>query len=126
MPRLSPVEAIGRMGEIAMKNYQDKGWIGFDLDGTLAEYEPGQGISTIGKPIPKMVERLKRHIKQGYEVKIFTARGGNPQQAEMVKEWLRTNKLPDLEVTDRKDYRMVKVYDDRAVVVEANTGKILS
>lgn len=109
-----------------MKNYQDKGWIGFDLDGTLAEYEPGQGIGIIGEPIPKMVERLKRHIKQGYEVKIFTARGADPQQVELIKEWLRTHKLPELEVTDRKDYRMVKAYDDRAVAVEANTGKILS
>lgn len=106
--------------------YRDRGWIGFDLDATLAVHADGAGIRTIGEPIPKMVARLMRHIKEGYEVKIFTARGNDPEQVEMIKEWLRVHKLPDLEVTATKDYRLIRFYDDRAISVEPNTGRIIS
>ncbi len=101
-------------------------WIGFDLDGTLAVWKSGQNILTIGKPIPKMVARLKRYIGQGHRVKIFTARADRKEQVKLIKTWLKDNGLPDLEVTNVKDFMMVKLYDDRAVAVEANTGKILS
>ena len=35
------------------------GWIGVDLDGTLAEYHGWKGSEHIGPPIPLMVERVK-------------------------------------------------------------------
>jgi hypothetical protein len=35
-------------------------WVGVDLDGTLAEYHGFKGPEHIGKPIPKMVARVKR------------------------------------------------------------------
>lgn len=50
-----------------------RGWIGSDLDGTLAHYThwvPGK----IGSPILQHVTRLRRHINDGYEVRIVTAR----------------------------------------------------
>ena len=50
------------------------GWIGVDLDGTLAKYGIWDG--SIGEPIPLMVERVKIWIALGVEVKIFTARVG--------------------------------------------------
>src|SRR5262245_51201727 len=50
------------------------GWIGVDLDRTLAHYDHWRGASHIGEPVPKMLERVKRWIDQGIEVRIFTAR----------------------------------------------------
>lgn len=147
------------------------GWIGVDLDGTLAEYNGWQGIDHIGKPIPKMVNRVKKWLSEGVQVKIFTARlhahgtqliGDHSstineinnlryQYNESVK-----NKQPDstllervssleksmrvdiitpiqdwceehigvrLEVTDRKDFGMTELWDDRAVQIIPNTGE---
>ena len=60
------------------------GWIGVDLDGTLAEhYWPAKGDydpTRIGDPIPMMVERVRGWLAEGREVRVFTARGG-PQRA---------------------------------------------
>jgi hypothetical protein len=60
-----------------------RGWIGFDLDGTLAVYDGWRGADHIGEPIPAMVERLKDHLDNGDEVRIFTARvysDGTPER----------------------------------------------
>ena len=46
------------------------GWIGVDLDGTLAEYHEWVGIHHIGKPIPLMLERVKKWLAQGKDAKI--------------------------------------------------------
>ena len=53
-----------------------RGWIGVDLDGTLAEYNGWQGPANIGAPIPAMVERVKAWLEEGRDVRIFTARVG--------------------------------------------------
>ena len=50
------------------------GWIGVDLDGTLAHYESGQGVGYVGDPIPIMIDRVKRWLAAGKHVKILTAR----------------------------------------------------
>ena len=52
-----------------------RGWIGVDLDGTLAEYHGWNG--SIGKPIAPMVDRVKRWLAEGVEVRIMTARVSN-------------------------------------------------
>lgn len=42
------------------------GWIGVDLDGTLAEYH-GWGNGEIGDPVPAMLERVKKWLAElGY------------------------------------------------------------
>lgn len=33
------------------------GWIGVDLDGTLAKYDQWRGVQHIGDPVPLMVDR---------------------------------------------------------------------
>ena len=48
-------------------------WIGVDLDGTLAQADPGRASST-WKPIPNMMKRVKIWLELGYRVKIVTAR----------------------------------------------------
>ncbi len=50
------------------------GWIGVDLDGTLAEYHGWVSEQHIGAPVPVMVERAKAWVARGVEVRIFTAR----------------------------------------------------
>ena len=47
-------------------------WIGVDLDGTLAEWDGWKGHQHIGKPIPQMVERVKRWLAMDIEVRVFT------------------------------------------------------
>jgi len=50
------------------------GWIGVDLDGTLARHDTTTQFPKIGEPIPKMLERVKQMLNEGYRVKIMTAR----------------------------------------------------
>lgn len=98
-------------------------WFGVDLDGTLAASEGLKNLDTIGKPIPLMMERVKLWIAQGHKVKIMTARASDPNQIPLVKSWIKKHGLPDLEVTNQKDYDMVELWDDRAIQVLPDTGK---
>ena len=106
-----------------------RGWIGVDLDGTLAHYDKWRGDNHIGDPIPEMVARIKAWTQAGQEVRIFTARvsgiGGDRamKYRELIQDWLEAAGLPRLEVTCTKDYQMVELWDDRAVSVVPNTGK---
>lgn len=99
------------------------GWVGVDLDATLAEYNGWRGAENIGKPIPAMLERVKKWIAEGVTVKIFTARASIPEQIPPIHEWLEKHGLPRLEVTNVKDFAMVELWDDRAVQIIPNTGK---
>lgn len=102
-------------------------FIGVDLDGTLAEYEDWHGSSVIGKPVPLMLDRVKKWLAQGKKIKIFTARAANGDKAiRLIKAWLKANGLPSLEVTNQKDHQMIEIWDDNAITVETNTGKILT
>lgn len=103
----------------------DKGWIGVDLDGTLAHYDGWDG-GGIGKPIGPMVERVKAWLEAGTEVRIVTARVSVPDQAEdqvkRIGAWCEEHVGRVLPVTCCKDYAMVELWDDRAVQVIPNTG----
>lgn len=103
-----------------------RGWIGFDLDGTLAEYTHWQGIEHIGAPIKPMVEHLKKYLDNGYVVKIMTARANEPEAIPYIIEWCTEHIGTALPITTQKDYGMIRLYDDRAVAVEHNTGKFFS
>lgn len=104
-----------------------RGWIGVDLDGTLAVYHTGSGLGEIGAPIPAMLARVKKWVAEGQEVRIVTARADPdfPEQEVMIREWCIAQGLPSLAVTVSKDFRMIALYDDRAVQVEANTGRLI-
>lgn len=60
------------------------GWIGYDLDGTLARWGTPDRVTTyvhydvlhIGDPIPKMLAKCRGEIDAGKDVRIFTARVG--------------------------------------------------
>ncbi len=113
------------------------GWIGVDLDGTLAEYDGWKGATHIGKPIAVMVQRVKDWIAEGYEVRIFTARVFCPKSDTpdgvrwkesvdarlAIQDWCRENLGMELMITCEKDYGMIELWDDRCVQVVANTGQ---
>lgn len=113
------------------------GWIAVDLDGTLAGYDKWRGPGHIGEPVPAMVERVKKWLAEGKEVRIFTARVYVPPQftpgywervceAQEAREAIRAYCLQhigqELPITNVKDYAMVEQYDDRAKQVIPNTG----
>ena len=99
------------------------GWIGVDLDGTLAEYGGWIGPDHIGKPIPLMLSRVKKWLSEGREVRIFTARASIPSQVEPIANWCIEHLGVALPVTNVKDFGMIELWDDRAIQVEANTGR---
>ncbi len=101
----------------------DEGWIGCDLDGTLAHDTGWKGPDHIGPPIPEMLERVRNWINQGRRVKIFTARATTPDAIPPIRDWLREQGLPELEITNVKDFECEEIWDDRAVEVVANTGR---
>lgn len=99
------------------------GWIGVDLDGTLAEYGGFKGHGHIGAPIPAMVARVKGWLVQGIEVRIFTARASSPDGVPPITQWCVAHLGADLRVTNQKDHLMIELWDDRAVQVVPNTGR---
>jgi hypothetical protein len=100
-------------------------WIGCDLDGTLAKHLDGKfDPEKIGEPVPAMLRRVKRWLKSGKKVKIFTARAAEKASIQPIKDWLKQHGLEGLEVTNEKDPGCIKFWDDRAVAVEQDTGKV--
>lgn len=101
------------------------GWIGVDLDGTLAEYHGWSSLEDIGNPIPRMQERVKQWLAEGKEVRIFTARANVPSNILYIEEWCTKHLGQTLKVTATKDLDMMVLYDDRAIQVIRNTGELL-
>lgn len=106
----------------------ESGWIGVDLDGTLAVYE-GWNNGEIGKPVPLMVDRVKNWISNGVTVKIMTARVGftldenyRDEMIRKIQDWTERHIGVRLEVTATKDFSMIELWDDRAVQVVPNKG----
>jgi len=105
------------------------GWIGVDLDGTLAESHGWEGIYKIGAPVSAMVARVKEWLAAGTEVRIVTARVGPGQSATavfvsrmVIRHWCAKHLGKALPVTASKDFDMIELWDDRAIRVIANTG----
>ena len=103
-------------------------WLGFDLDSTLAFRTHGEFYNPmkIGEIIPKAKELLLFNINRGkeknYDVKIFTARACETRTIPVIKQWLKDNGLPDLEITNVKDYECFMIIDDIACQIIPNTG----
>lgn len=100
-----------------------KGWIGVDLDGTLAYYDHWRGLDHIGPPVMPMLFRVRRWIAEGREVRIFTARCQTPEAIPYIRTYLHSIGLPSaLAITNVKDYFMDELWDDRCCQVVENTG----
>lgn len=105
----------------------NSGWIGVDLDGTLAYYESKQ-FPDIGAPIPLMQERVKKWLAEGKNVKIMTARVVDATLVELaeIQDWLKEHIGQELDLTCQKDYNMIELWDDRAIQVIPNTGQTIA
>jgi hypothetical protein len=128
---------------------EGEGWIGFDLDGTLATYDGWKGIDHIGEPVKSMVELIRKLHHQGRRVKILTARvaprkledgtvgeqyivvpdkcGGATRQYahQYIYDWCHFNLGFVPEIVYAKDHLMLELYDDRVKQVEPNTGLVM-
>lgn len=118
----------------------NKGWIGVDLDGTLAHYDKWVQWNVIGSVIEPMKQRIVQWLAEGKEVRIFTARVAfasdkcyvtntvftREQITDVIQTWLEANGLPRLRVTHEKDFRMIELWDDRCIQVIPNTGRSLA
>lgn len=106
------------------------GWIGVDLDGTLAYYDKWRGEDHIGEPIWPMIHLVREWRQAGIEVRIFTARasqvtmtGRDPERSiRLIQDWCEQHIGERLPVTCTKDFAMIALWDDRAVRVQENIG----
>jgi hypothetical protein len=113
------------------------GYIAVDLDRTLAHYDTYRGIGHIGDPIAPMVERVKKWLSEGKDVRILTARVNGESVPEVervayvaeatatIQSWCIKHIGEALPVTCSKCFEMEVLYDDRAVQVEPNTGRLV-
>lgn len=117
------------------KHEYNGSWIGVDFDGVLAEYHGWKGALVFGKPITLMVERVKKWRSENKKVKVFTARASYQDEIKLdatieevvaaIQDWCEVHIGERLEVTCEKDYLMDELWDDRAIQLELNTGKIV-
>ncbi len=116
---------------------ETSGWIGFDLDGTLAHYDRDEfnahGGHWIGDPMDNIVALVRGYKSMGYEVRIVTARvsgldgdADKRTQAGLIRAWCDEHKIPCDGITATKDYRMLMLYDDRCAEVFTNSGLMWS
>ena len=111
---------------------ESEGWVGVDLDGTLAFYDGWKGVDYIGEPIPLMIDRVQQWLAEGKQVRIMTARVHPNQDGrtiEVVRYWIVKWCLEHigqvLPITHEKDFGMICLYDDRCEQVEKNTGQLV-
>jgi len=101
------------------KRKRGDGWIGVDLDGTLAHWDGFKGEDHVGKPVEPMVKRVRQWLREGRDVRLFTARKPHPA----IRRWMVEHLGEQLPITNVKDRHMQAFYDDRAVQVTRNTGE---
>lgn len=73
-----------------------------------------------------MIQRVRDWIGNGIEVRIFTARICNDPDgtiANHIKHWCVKHIGWSLQVTNKKDYNMLELWDDRVVQVIKDTGE---
>ena len=91
-------------------------WIGFDFDGTLVG--PPSNGRTHGDDYPAMLSLFRLFLESGIQVKIFTARAGNPHSRQIVQNWLNSRGLPNLPITDTKDSKLALIIDNYSIPVK--------
>ena len=109
-----------------------RGWIGVDLDGTLAKSVVAQTGEEIGPPIHSMVQLVKEWLAHGEDVRIFTARV-NPNRVAFgairarrhIEAWCEHHLGEILPITYEKDWDMALLFDDRARQVKHDTGRVV-
>ena len=140
-PPFSETQFVDASPSIEPQMAHNNGWIGVDLDMTLATYDHWRGSDHIGEPVPAMLAHVKKLLEEGEDVRIFTARvspqaiigHGDPtaegQKDELTKVvtaivmWCVKHVGRPLKITHSKDYSMKWCYDDRAIQMVPNEGR---
>lgn len=105
------------------------GHILVDFDRTLAVYEKREGPLKLGPPVPKMLNRVKKWLSEGKEVRIFTARIADPYEpveeiTHLIEDWCLEHLGQKLQITCSKNHETEEIWDDLAVGIESNTGEL--
>lgn len=100
------------------------GWVGVELDGTLAHYEPNQDALAIGAPVEKMLKRVRQWLMLDVNVRLFTARAADATMLPVMEAWLREHDLQKMKITCEKDFMMSQFWDDCGIHVVTNTGEV--
>ena len=95
------------------------GWLAVDFDGVLAHHDHYRGENHFGKPIEPMVRKVRKWIREGKDVRLFTARKPTPA----LRRWMEEHLGKVLPITKLKDRFMQGLWDDRAVGMKKNTGE---
>ena len=97
-------------------------WVAVDLDGTLAEGAKHIDPLVVGEPRPDVVGSVKDWLRDGVEVRIFTARtslGKDDRDVYAVtvaiQDWCEKHIGHRLPVTNLKQHGIIELWDDRAV-----------
>ena len=108
------------------------GWVGFDLDGTIAQYTGYKGWQHIGEPIPSMINFIKKLRSMGIPCKILTSRAAAESRAvdgltfeqveQVVQDWTEKYIGERLPVVSEKGCSMIVLFDDSVVQINKNTG----
>jgi hypothetical protein len=115
-------DSTGYIGE------EDTSWVGYDLDRTLVSYDGWQGADHIGDDMDLVCEKMAKDLLDGKRVKIFTARCSDETglnsitSIDYITAWSWIKFGVKLEITNVKDTRCVKLYDD--IAINVNNGKI--
>lgn len=112
------------IGRILLTEDCEKGFYLVDLDDTLAKYAGPRGNTQIGEPNPEILAAVVYLHNLGFEMRLFTARAGFPDQVSKIEEWLVKHKLEYMIITNVKDYGAIAILDDKAVFVK--DGKIMN
>src|SRR4051812_3213845 len=107
----------------------EQDWVGVDFDGTLARFDnEGHFFPPypLGAAIPEMVAMVKSLLEAGITVKIFSARACEPANIPTIQAWTRAHGLGCLEVTNQKDFDLIRFFDDRAIQIIPNEGRHVS
>lgn len=112
--------------------------IAVDFDATLGEYDESirpYDPDHLGAPIPEMLEKVKKAIESGANVRIFTARvypGADYERAlnatksfVAIAKWCEKYLGEIIPIECMKSYEIDEIWDDRARQVVKNTGMFL-
>ena len=104
-----------------------------DFDGTLAKQLIPHNPKVAGPPIPRTVSMVKKWLKAGETVVIFTSRVSPSTHniveiryaRKLISAWCKEYLGTRLAITSDKNPRF-EIWDNKAHRVETNTGRVLA
>lgn len=113
--------------KMTLQEQEDPEWWGVDFDGTLAHYDEWEGASHVGAPIKGTIDLVKKILRSGHAVKIFTARVADPKQrraaTDAIEKFCQKHFGRKLPVTNQKDPGMVGLIDDKVQMIRMAQNK---